>query len=92
MGVIDDMLKALDRIPGWARLQKVPDEVDELKSKVAALEEKLGSKWPPDVCRFCGERAVRLHASFGPDSNKNMQENWECAICKKTDVKLVKAR
>jgi hypothetical protein len=63
MGVIEDMLKALDRIPGWARLQQVPNEVDELKAKVAALEEKLGGKWPPDVCRFCGERAVRLRQS-----------------------------
>ena len=60
MGVIEDMLKALDRIPGWKRLQEVPNEVDELKTKVAALEEKLGEKWPADICRHCGERAARL--------------------------------
>ena len=92
MGVIEDMLKALDRIPGWARLQQVPTEVDELKAKVAALEEKFGGKWPADVCRFCGERAVRLYGSYGPDSKGNMQENWQCNACNKTDVKLVKAR
>src|SRR5262249_1194543 len=29
-----------------------------------ALEEKLGGKWPADVCKFCGERAVRLETSY----------------------------
>jgi hypothetical protein len=43
MGIIDDILKALDRIPAWKRLQEVPSEVDQLKAKVAALEDKLGS-------------------------------------------------
>jgi GT2 family glycosyltransferase len=38
MGLLVDMLKALDRVPGWKRLQAIPDEVDELKKKVAATE------------------------------------------------------
>jgi hypothetical protein len=33
MGLLEDMLKALDSIPGWKRSQTVPDEVDELKKK-----------------------------------------------------------
>jgi hypothetical protein len=61
MGVIEDMLNALDRIPGWKRLQQVPSEVDELNARVAALEEKLGGKWPADICRYCGERGARLY-------------------------------
>lgn len=28
MGVLEDMLKALDRIPGWKRLQELPSEVE----------------------------------------------------------------
>jgi hypothetical protein len=28
MGIIDDILKALDRIPVWRRLQEIPGEVD----------------------------------------------------------------
>ena len=88
MGVLEDMLKALDRIPGWKRLQEIPSEVDELKKKVAALEEKLGGKWPPDVCRFCGERAMRLSATLGPSAGK-MEEQWHCKECNKTEIRLV---
>jgi hypothetical protein len=90
MSVIDDVLKVLDRIPIWKRLQEVPSEVDELKAKVAALEEKLGGKWPADVCRFCGERAARLGDSRW--TMKDMvKEDWDCAECGSTDSRYYKA-
>jgi hypothetical protein len=60
MGIVDDILRALDRIPIWKRLQELPSEVDDLKARVAAFEDKLSGKWPPDVCRYCGARAARL--------------------------------
>jgi hypothetical protein len=44
MGLLEDVMKALDRIPVWKRLQGVPAEVDSLKGRIAALEEKLGGK------------------------------------------------
>ena len=90
MGVIDDMLKALDRIPGWARLQQVPGEVDELKAKVATLEEKLGSKWPPDVCKFCGERAARLANSWPPDGKGLIRQDWKCEKCEQYELHAFK--
>src|SRR5262245_22769237 len=92
MGIIEDVLNALDRIPKWARLQQVPNEVDELKQKVAALEEKLSGKWPPDVCKFCGERAVRMVSTIGPDQKGNMQETWQCEKCDQAETRLLKPR
>jgi hypothetical protein len=74
VGLLDDMLKALDRIPGWKRIQELPSEVDQLKKRVADLEEKLGGKWPPDVCRFCGERAVRMTFAAGPNSKGQIEQ------------------
>jgi hypothetical protein len=91
MGLIDDILKALDRIPGWKRVQELPDEVDALARRISELEEKLGGKWPPDVCRFCGARAMRMSGAYGP--NKGMvEERWECSKCKRQDIRLIKAR
>jgi hypothetical protein len=40
MGILEDMMKVLDRVPGWKRIQEAPAEIDTLKEKVAALEEK----------------------------------------------------
>ena len=90
MGILEDMLNALDRIPGWKRLQEVPSEVDELKAKVAALEEKLGGKWPGDVCRFCGERAARVvHTHV--EKGGIICEAWECEKCHTRDFRYHKA-
>lgn len=90
MGVLDDVWNALDRIPIWKRLQEVPDEVDDLKKRVADLEEKLNGKWPAEVCRYCGERATRLSMSVGPTDKGAMREEWLCASCGQTDVRLTK--
>ncbi len=81
MGAIDDFVKMLDRIPLWKRLGELPAEVDDLNRRVADLEAKLGGKWPADVCRKCGERAMRLEAIQGPDSRGAMKEMWACGEC-----------
>lgn len=81
MGMIDDILKALDRIPIWARLTKVPDEVDKLRERVLELESKLNGKWPADVCKFCGERAMRMKASM-PNASE-----WKCQDCGKREIR-----
>lgn len=83
MGMVDDFLKALDRIPLWKRLGQVPDEVDTLKRQVAAIEEKLNGKWPGDVCRYCGARASRLDSA--PRGN---EERWRCGECDKVDFRV----
>ena len=81
MGIVDDILKALDRIPIWKRLQGVPEEVDDLARRVAKLEEKLGDKWPADVCKFCGERALRLANSFVSHDHGKIENEWKCETC-----------
>ena len=89
MGVIEDTLKALELIPVWRRLKGVPAEIDGLKSRVGELEEKLGGKWPADVCKYCGERAVRLQSKLGPFDGGKMRESWRCSACNKTEARLV---
>ena len=71
--------------------EEILSELNSLKSRLDFLEEKFGPKWPPDVCRHCGERALRLaHAIPVPDSQGYMREDWRCEKCGKYDVKAYK--
>jgi hypothetical protein len=91
MGAIDDIMKVLDRTAIWRRLQQIPSETDELKARVSALEEKLTGKWPPDVCRFCGERTARFNqATNCVDRYGFLHEFYKCESCLKTDERLRK--
>jgi hypothetical protein len=90
MGLLEDIIKALDRIPIWKRLQELPSEVDELKGKVAALEEKLDGKWPADVCKYCGGRAARLLEAGRHATDGIKIERWTCSDCGKTEVRHVR--
>ena len=89
MGIVDDILKALDRIPGWKRVQELPTEVDALKSRITALEEKLGDKWPADICKACGARALRMIDSFPLDKGI-IQQTWSCGECKGQELRTRK--
>lgn len=83
MGIVDETLKVLDRIPIWKRLGEVPDEIDDMKKRVAALEKMLGGKWPADVCKACGARALRMQSSMIG------RQHWLCAECKKMEIRTV---
>ncbi len=89
---LSDLLAVLDRWDLWQRVSASPDRLDDVEQRLADLEEKLGGKWPPDVCRFCGEREVRLNHVAGPGDHGTMREEWVCGACGEADKRLVKAR
>jgi len=89
MGIIEDVFKALDRLPGWTRIQGLPGEFDQLAKRVANLEEKLGGKWPADVCRFCGERAVRMTFCTNANTKGQVEQTWVCGQCNGHDIRVV---
>lgn len=91
MGVVDDVMKALDRIPAWKRMQTVGMEVDALAKRVEELEQKLNGKWPADVCRYCGERAARLRNAHPAQANGIVLEMWRCEACGQQDRRSYKA-
>jgi hypothetical protein len=65
--------------------------MDALNARIAGLEEKLGDKWPADVCRYCGKRAVRLWYTIPrPNDQGFMIEDWKCGECGKTDTRTFK--
>src|SRR5262245_28210128 len=79
MGILEDMLKALDRIPAWRDLQAVPAQMRALEERVAALEADL-ARCPAEGCPFCGARAWRLDTV----DMHGMREERKCGECGKT--------
>jgi hypothetical protein len=68
-----------------------PDRTKALEEKVRALEDKLNGKWPADVCKFCGERAMRLYHSYPSLGEKGyMREDWKCEKCGKQEPRYFK--
>lgn len=59
MGILEDVMKALERIPVWKRLTALPNEVEALQKRVAALEAKLGPK-TGQPCPMCDERTMKV--------------------------------
>lgn len=78
MGILEDVMKALDRVPIWKRLQGLPDEVDRLRQRITELEKSL-EKSPAEGCPFCGARAWRLQRV----DMHGRREVWHCLECKK---------
>lgn len=89
MSLLDDIIKLFDRWDDGRRMREAPSRIDALEKRVAELEQKLGGKYPPNVCRFCGERAARLTFSQAADKSMN-KEHWTCGECGKVDAVLSK--
>jgi hypothetical protein len=88
MGLLEDIRKILADIPLWKELGTIPDRTSELEKRVAELENKLGGKWPADVCRHCGERAARLAYSR---LEKTVEvSRWDCEACGAGDFRHAK--
>lgn len=52
MGIVADVLEALDRIPIWKRVSALPEEYEALKARVEALEARLNPAMG-DICPRC---------------------------------------
>lgn len=52
MGMIEDVMKALERIPLWKRVSAMPDRIDALEKRIAALEQKL-TGGSGQLCPLC---------------------------------------
>lgn len=52
MGILEDVMKALERIPAWKRVTALPDEVAQLQKRVAQLEQRIAPA-SGDACPSC---------------------------------------
>ncbi|PJO70005.1 hypothetical protein EZV77_27215 [Burkholderia thailandensis] len=61
---MEDVMKALERVPGWKRIAAAPSEIDALKNRVAALEAKMAPGG--QTCPLCNNPTLKVISS-GPD-------------------------
>lgn len=78
MGLLEDILKALDRVEAWKALQEVPAKTRAIEERVTALEASL-ARCPAEGCPYCGARAWRLERTM----MWGQCEIWHCLECSK---------
>ena len=78
MGIAGDLLAGLEKLDIWRRMRDTAERIPALEARIAELEQKLGNKWPPDVCKKCGERTLRM-AYSRPEEKGIILQRWSCA-------------
>ena len=94
VGVLEDVMKTLDRWAEWGPIRAAPAKVEALEKRVSELETLLNGKAPPEYCRMCGSRSARLYNTRIADAKSSLiSETWVCANagCECSDVRTFKA-
>jgi hypothetical protein len=81
MGILEDVIKALERIPAWKRMQDLPQQVSQLQARVAALEAELAPA-TGDQCPKCRSMSFMLDRTEPqPPPWGEMGEMQDVRIC-----------
>jgi hypothetical protein len=83
LGMINDIMKALDKWEVWRDVQALPAKQIALEKRVVELESLLAGNAPADYCRHCGERAARYQRTIGSAGGR--MEVWKCEECSGID-------
>lgn len=89
MGMLEDVMRTLERIPAWKRLVTLPAEVEQLQKRIAALEARLAPA-TGDQCPRCREPLFMLESSRplpgGLGDLGARQYSYRCQACGYEDV------
>lgn len=90
MGIIEDTMKALERIPLWKRVVHLPDEVAALRARIEAIEKRLEGK-SGIACPACKSLDFKVISS-APDpvfvEAGIMRDLYRCSSCSHEEVKM----
>lgn len=94
MGIIEDIMLALERIPAWKRVAALPKEVEELRARIVALEQKLSGK-SGVLCPICGSVNFKV-VSSEPDPTFGMlgmlSDLYRCPDCQHSELRQRRTR
>ncbi|WP_321968872.1 coiled-coil domain-containing protein [Paraburkholderia tropica] len=83
MALLEDIIKTLERIPGWKRISAAPDKLDALEKRVQDLEAQL-SQAGGEICPICRKAAFKViksvpHPDF--DFAGTKLDTMKCSAC-----------
>lgn len=81
--MLEDVMRALERLPLWKRVSDLPEKVQALEARIAALEAKLAGD-TGTLCPLCEKPAFRRigsapHPQFGFAGIK--LDSYACGEC-----------
>jgi transposase-like protein len=83
MGIIEDIISALERIPIWKRVSALPAEVQALRERIEALEKRLAGG-SGQRCPVCNSTDFKVTGS-APDADFSfagvMRDTYRCKDC-----------
>ena len=83
MSLLEDVIKALERIPLWKRVSALPEEVESLRRRLEAVEAQLAGKTGPQ-CPLCEAPGFK-RTSSKPDPVMGdlgvIQDTFQCPNC-----------
>lgn len=86
MGLLGDILKALESSADWKRIKPLPDEVAELRKRIERLEAHLGATSAGGLqqCQICNSLQFKrtgstVDATFGWAGVKT--DSYHCQSC-----------
>lgn len=89
MGLLEDVMKTMERIPAWRRVQDLPDRVTRLEERIQYLEAML--KPGHGKCPKCGAMEFTLQSSNplpgGLGRLGALQDHMRCTNCGHTEVR-----
>ncbi len=90
MGMIEDIMKALDRIPLWTRVKHLPDEVAALRTRLEAIEKRLEGKTGME-CPICGAldfKRTKSEPSRQFAAAGVMRDLYRCSACNHQETRM----
>lgn len=89
MGILEDVMKALERIPMWKRVNLLPDQLQALEERVKALEAKLDG--PAGLaCRRCNGQTLMFQRSESDPTFGDLGvqlDFYRCSSCNYEETK-----
>ena len=90
MGVLEDVIKALERIPAWKRMLTMQNELADLQARVKMLETRLASA-TGEQCPKCRSMSFTLvNSTPAPPPWGELgvrQDHYLCSACGYTDLR-----